>query len=44
MSNTHWKLTFDVKRRIDDYDEGEENKEPVYQQAKVQVEILKVPN
>jgi hypothetical protein len=54
ISNTHWRLNFDVKKQInkqpgedDEEEDEEENKEdfvPIYEQAHIQFEILKVPD
>lgn len=44
MSNTTWKINFDVQKQINDTQDDEAEVEPIYERAKVQVEILKVPN
>jgi len=43
MSNTTWKLNFEVSKQINDISEGQEV-EPIFERAKLQVEILKVPD
>ena len=42
ISNNTWKVGFNVSKQINEPVEGEEV-EPVFEQAKIQVEILKVP-
>lgn len=45
MSNTTWKLNFEVSKQINDpTDGGQQEVEPIYERAKLQVEILKVPD
>ena len=44
MSNQSWKLTFNVKKQINDINDGEAATDvvPIFEMAKLQVEILKV--
>ena len=42
ISNNTWKVSFNVSKQINEPVEGEEV-EPIFEQAKIQVEILKVP-
>ena len=42
ISNNTWKVNFNVSKQINEPVEGEEV-EPVFEQSKIQVEILKVP-
>ena len=44
MSNATWKLNFDVQKQINDTQDDQADAEPIFERAKLQVEILKVPN
>ena len=44
MSNATWKLNFDVQKQINDTQDDQAEVEPIFERAKLQVEILKVPD